>query len=135
MPSQKLPLKKSLFSVSTVAIVSFMLHSMLFRAFPNSLGIGFTHIIQQYLFLWVLTIAHFIVLSILLKKWPKYFGFLFTGLSLFKMLIAILFLLPWLKPLTDNSQAIALNFMFSYFIFLTVEVIILLKNMVNYHKK
>ncbi len=71
----------------------------------------------------VLSIAHFVSLQFIFRKWSKYAGFLFTGLSFVKMALSIVFLFPYLMPLTYQSKPFALNFIFVYFVFLIFDVV------------
>jgi hypothetical protein len=111
--------------------VMFFLHYLLLHAFSQLLGVTNDWIIEMYVFMTILTSIHFIALSWLFKKWPVYSGFIFTGISLLKMLLAVIYLLPYIFPSNLSSIAIALNFMAAYLIILTFEVIYIAKNMLN----
>ncbi|MBI9066678.1 MAG: hypothetical protein JEZ09_05255 [Salinivirgaceae bacterium] len=110
-------------------IVLFVIHFLLVRAVPNGLGMSQKILIESYVFLFLLTLVHFLALRWLFKKWPKYSGLLFTALSLIKMGLCILYLFPYIFPPNEKSIPIALNFMVDYFILLTFEVVFLVKNM------
>jgi len=117
---------------SKLGLVMFLLvcvHLLLLRGVPIFLGITFTHIIEIYIFLLVLNLVHFIGLKWLFKKWAKFAGLLFTALSMVKMGVAILFLLPYIFPATNLSIPFVLNFMVVYFSTLTYEVVFIAKNM------
>jgi hypothetical protein len=126
-----LDLKKFLISFLTVLGGLFLMHVLLLRAIPNFMGVSYSWVTELYLFLAILTTAHFMGLRLLFKKWPKHSGFLFTGMSLLKMAVAVLYLLPYIFPAQDSSAAKALNFMASYLIILTFEVIYLTRNMLK----
>jgi len=108
------------------------IHFLLFRAF-HSWGLSIKFLGEVYLFLGLITIVHYHVLSFLFKKWPRYAGILFTGLSMFKMGICFLFLFPAIYPHHEHSVSLALNFMALYFVLLFVEVIIITKNFTKIH--
>lgn len=124
-----LSLKKFLSVFIPSFIVLFAAHFLVARALPLAIGITQKTLVEAYLFLFLLTIAHFFALRALFKRWPKHSGMLFTALSLFKMALCILYLAPYILPSSDNSIAIALNFMVVYFILLIFEVVFLVKNM------
>lgn len=111
---------------------SLLVHFLLFRAF-NSWGLSISFLGEVYLFLGLLTTVHFHVLSFLFKMWPRFAGFIFTGLSIFKMGISFLFLFPLIYPHHDNSISLALNFMAVYFVFLFVEVLSITKKFTKNH--
>lgn len=111
-----------------VAAVTFLLQSILVLIFPNFLSIGFTHLWKIYAFLIGLSIVHLFAIKWLFGKWGKHAGFLFAAMSMFKMLLSILFLLLFIRSYNDLKIHLALNFMFVYLVFLTFEVIYLVKN-------
>jgi hypothetical protein len=106
-----------------------ILHYMLFLAFPDFIGISLKTLAEIYSFLLILNLAHFLGIKWLFIKWAKYAGFLFTGMSLVKMAVSILFLMPYIFPSTTQSIPAVLNFMGVYFLALTFEVIFIAKNM------
>jgi len=81
-----------------------------------------------------LGITHILAIKWLFKKWPRYSGFIFTGLSLLKMTVSVLFLIPYILSTTINTIPIALNFMLIYLILLAVEVIFIAKSMGKNHQ-
>lgn len=131
-----LNLKKFASVFSLFFLGAFGLHFLFLRATHNLLGIQYNFLIEFYAFLLVLTFVHFIALRWLFKKWPKYSGLMFTALSLFKMVIAIIYLLPYIFPAAQDAIAKALNFMVVYLLFLTFEVVFVAKCMakVNFVK-
>jgi len=104
------------------------IHYLLFRAAPNLIGLDPKYLIETYVFLAILNIVHFIGLRWLFIKWAKYAGLLFTAISMVKMGISLLFLLPYIFPSTDKSVFIVINFMSVYLILLTVEVLFIVKS-------
>jgi len=109
----------------------FFLHYLLIHAYSKLVGVTSDWIIEMYIFMGILTTFHFIALSWLFKKWPTFSGFLFTALSLLKMAVAVIYLLPYIYPSTPTSIAIALNFMAVYLFILAFEVVYIAKNMLN----
>jgi len=111
--------------------VMLFLHYLLLHSFSHLVGVSIDYILEMYAFMAILTTFHFIALSWLFKKWPRYSGFLFTALSLLKMAVAVIYLLPYIFPSTTSSIAIALNFMGVYLFILAFEVVYIAKNMLN----
>ncbi|MGD9991860.1 MAG: hypothetical protein AB7S69_01055 [Salinivirgaceae bacterium] len=117
--------------LSLFSVLFLSLHFLLLRAFPSFIGLSAKSLIAIYLFLIFLSLAHFIGLKWLFHKWPRYSGFIFTAISLFKMAVAILFLLPSIFPANATAMVMALNFMTVYLAFLALEVVFLVKNLMK----
>ena len=130
----KINLIKYLTSFLILIAGLFVAHFLAYRAFSNFIGISFQLLGTIYLFLLVLGVVHILAVRWLFSKWPRYAGFIFTGLSLVKMGISVLFLLPYLVSPNINALAIALNFMLIYLILLGFEVVFISKNMVINHQ-
>jgi hypothetical protein len=96
---------------------------------PGFLGVSVFLLFQIYAFLIFLNVLNFIGLRWLFIKWPKYAGLLFSALSMIKMGICIVFLIPYIFPSTPSSVPFVFNFMAVYFISLLFEVIFIAKNM------
>lgn len=111
----------------------FAVHFLIQRAFMSSFGFGFKTLIEIYVFLGFLSGVHFFAIQWLFKKWPKYSGFIFTGLSLLKMGVSILYLLPYIFPSNSQSVIIAINFMVVYLILLMYEVVFIAKSLGKNH--
>jgi hypothetical protein len=124
-------LKKFLIIFLLVAGGLFLIHLFLLKVFPHFFAVQSEWIIEMYLFLGILTSIHYIGLLWLFKKWPIHSGLLFTGMSLIKMGIAIVYLFPYIFPSIQGSTSKALNFMASYLIILAFEVIYLTRNMLK----
>ncbi|MGE4290281.1 MAG: hypothetical protein AB7E36_16495 [Salinivirgaceae bacterium] len=127
----ELNLNKFVRVFSLFSIVFIGLHFLLLRAFPSFIGLSVKSLLSIYLFLIVLSFAHFIGLKWLFHKWPRYSGFIFTAMSLSKMAVAILFLLPSIFPANATAMTMALNFMTVYLAFLALEVVFLVKNLMK----
>ncbi len=107
--------------LSIIVGTAIVINLLTIRAF-NLSGLTNYTVLEQYLVLLILAVLHFVVLQKLIKKWPKQFGFLFTGLSMAKMTISLLYLFPAVYPHQQHSVAIALNFVAAYFVVLIFEV-------------
>lgn len=124
-----LNLSKYISSLLITALITAGIHYLVYRAAPSLIGSDPKYLFEIYIFLIILNTVHFIGLRLLFIKWAKYAGLLFTGLSLIKMGISLLFLLPYIFPSTDKSVFIVINFMTVYFIMLTVEVLFIAKSL------
>jgi len=75
-----------------------------------------------YVFNAVLVFIVFSVLNYQNKKGSEKMYQLFLGLTLLKMILAIVFLLPLFFGKSDHSQLEVINFFIPYFLFLTFEI-------------
>lgn len=116
-----------------IVTVIFGVHFLLHRAFDSFFGYNFNTLIEIYAFLIVLSVAHFFALQWLFKKWPKYSGFIFTGLSLLKMAVCVLYLFPSIYPANEQSIPVALSFMTIYMFLLAFEVVFIAKSLNKNH--
>lgn len=74
-----------------------------------------------YLFHFFATLLVYLFLVFVHKKFKDYTGFAFMGGSFFKMLAAILFLLPMLLQKTGDAFINLISFFIPYFMFLFFE--------------
>lgn len=84
-----------------------------------------------FIFHFVVTLIVCLLLILIKKIYFEKFGFAFMALSLFKMIAAILFLIPLLKSEKNSYLNDVFSFFIPYFLFLTYELIFaarLLKN-------
>lgn len=125
----ELDFKNYLLKFSIIITVLLAINILIYRMIDSLQMFGFVKLAEIYFFLIFLNIAHFFTIRQLFKKWPKYAGFLFTGLSLLKMGIAIIYLIPYIFPKTEISMPFVLNFMVVYFSTLIFEVVVVAKNM------
>ena len=109
-----------------ISLVLFGVHSYLAHYFLHTTALFFPlwHI---YLFHFFVTIILFSVLNYKYKSGQKNIFNLFMGLTLLKMILAILFLLPLLFSDFENKQADVFNFFIPYFLFLTFEILSVLR--------
>ncbi|MDR2011145.1 MAG: hypothetical protein LBQ22_11770 [Bacteroidales bacterium] len=115
-----------------VGLIVFFIHFLLLRAIPilNVPDILFVHP-----FMFILTIITIVVLNIIFKKAkPSLMGYAFLGSSFFKMMIAVLFLIPILKENVDYKKIYVVQFFMIYFIYLAMEVIYLVQQLKNKKK-
>jgi hypothetical protein len=113
--------------------VLFGIHFLVFRAMNNVIQLSQNLLFNIYGFLFLLTLVHFISLKWLFGKWPRQAGFIFAGMSMLKMLVAVLFLFPFIYPANQNSIPLALNFVSVYLLFLAFEVVFLIKSLMKNH--
>lgn len=125
---------KKYFAQLVILLISvFGIHYLIQRAFMSTNGFDLKTLIEIYVFLTFLSAAHFFAIYWLFKKWPKYAGFIFTGLSLLKMAVSILYLLPFIFPSNSLSVTIAINFMIVYLVLLMYEVVFVAKSLGKNH--
>ncbi len=74
-----------------------------------------------YLFNVVTTFLIYLVLTYINKNFSTYTGFTFLGLSFFKMMVAIVFLIPFIKSDVSNPIIDVSSFFIPYFLFLLFE--------------
>lgn len=74
-----------------------------------------------YLFNIVTTVLIYLVLTFINKNFSTYTGFSFLGLSFFKMMAAIVFLIPFIKSDVSNPIIDVTAFFIPYFLFLLFE--------------
>ena len=110
----------------SISLVLFGAHSYLAHYFFHTTSLFFPlwHI---YLFHFFVTIILFSVLNYKYKSGQKNIFNFFMGLTLLKMILAILFLLPLLVSDFEYKQADVFNFFIPYFLFLSFEIFSVLK--------
>lgn len=74
-----------------------------------------------YLFNIVTTVLIYLVLTFINKNFSTYTSFSFLGLSFFKMMAAIVFLIPFIKSDVSNPIIDVTAFFIPYFLFLLFE--------------
>ncbi len=128
-----LNLNKYITTLLAFTLLILGLHFLLSWLFPAFFLLQTNLLFSIYFFLLTINTVHFLGLKWLFQKWPRYSGFLFTAMSLLKMLVAFLFLFPFIFPSKTESIPLALNFMAAYLLFLFFEVVFLVKNMMKNH--
>lgn len=99
-------------------------HSYLFHYFAVNLTLFFP-IWHIYIFLFLLTGILFSIINYKFSKGKKEVFSLFMGITLLKMILSILFLLPLILSEFENKQPDVFNFFIPYFIYLFFEVYML----------
>ena len=103
----------------------FLLHFLLRMAFdilqqgPDVFGL--------HVFLFLLTAVGILATLFLLKKHSSYVGYAFMGVSVLKMLISALFLLPVINKHLDGVKIYVLQFIVIYFVYLGFEMIYIVR--------
>ncbi len=121
---------QSLQKFSFAAIFIFAGHYSLLHFFSRYFyapGVLFVHP-----FMFVITIATVVAVKIILKRSkPDMLGYAYLATSLVKMFFAILFLLPHLINDSFFRKEYVLQFFMIYFIYLTAEVVYLVRQFKN----
>ncbi len=95
-------------------------HFFVVMQFSNQVNHSF--ITKTYVFLFFLYLC-VLGLKMLIKKLPFKSPFLLLSLSLFKMLAAVIYLLPLLKNNNTSTTTFVAHFFIAYFIFLTKDIV------------
>lgn len=82
---------------------------------------------KTHIFLFVITFAIVNSLLLLHKKNPVYTGFVYLGSVLIKMALSVFYLYPHISKKPDNLKTLVVSFFIVFFLYLTAEVVILLK--------
>ncbi len=127
MNSKPLSIKAFITGLTATSVSVFVLHFLINRLMNS--GLESVKIIEMYVVLYILSMVHFFAIRWIFKKWAKYAGLLFTALSLLKMIVALLYLMPDIFPAHSNSVSIAINFMAVYLVLLFYEVLFLVKKL------
>lgn len=93
----------------------------------RSYFIFFYSVWSIYLFHFLITAGIFTLLYFVGKSFPKYIGFTFMGLILFKMAAAIIFLLPLIKMKEVSKIPDFISFFAPYFFYLIIEIILTMR--------
>ena len=117
--------KPFLISVLIMALGLFAIHSylMVFVFKPDLLIPLWT----IYVFNAALVIVVFLVIENMVSKGNKKVLYAFLGLTIGKMLLALVFLLPLFLQKSEHQQLEIFNFFIPYFAFLTLEILSLNK--------
>lgn len=125
---------KSLFSIIAFVITAFIVHYLFNITFQNaSISIEKQLRIHGFVFI-ATTLVVLLTLKVIYTS-PDKTGFTYLGLVLFKMAASIIFLFPYLKDVTSETKKLVLHFFIILFLYLTYEVIFLLKHLNAEQKK
>ena len=102
------------------AIILFLIHFYIILQFFE--GQLYFPIWSIYIFNAVLVFAVYSVMKYKSKKAGKKMYHLFLGMTILKMALAIVFLLPLFFDKSDHSQLEVINFFIPYFLFLAFEI-------------
>lgn len=115
------------------AFVSFLKKLSLFTVVLLLINYGIVYLIKDYEvyysplsihgFLFTITALIYILLLYVNKNFSDYTGYTFMGSSLFKMLLAVLFLLPVLLNKEISPMADLAAFFIPYFLYLIFETV------------
>lgn len=114
---------KHLLNLLIFGLSVFATHFLIWRAFEN-LNNGH-QIIDIHAFLFILTFAGTVFTIYLLKRRSAFVGYAFMGISLMKMFLSVIFLLPAIKNSEHGMSVYVIQFLLIYAIYLTYEVIYL----------
>jgi hypothetical protein len=103
-----------------VTVVLFLIHIYIIQQFFE--GQLYFPIWSIYVFNAVLVFAVYTIMRYKSRQAGKKMYHLFLGLTIFKMALAIVFLLPLFFGKSDHSQLEVINFFMPYFLFLAFEI-------------
>ena len=106
--------------VSLFFLIVYAAHFFVVMQFSNQVNQSF--ITKTYVFLFLLYLC-VLGLKRLIKKLPFSSPFLVLSLSPFKMLAALIYLLPLLKKNSTSTTTYIAHFFIAYFIFLTKDIV------------
>lgn len=110
-----------------VGLVIFGLHFLLNSFWPFSLEQSLFFKIHLFNFLASLIMYPLVVVSF--HKISDKAGFAFLATSVFKMLVAMLFIIPFVLPLKEYSQNFALQFSVIFVLYMVFEVMITVRKL------
>lgn len=102
------------FSILLIAIHYLVIHNMEYTNFYYSLP-------AIYLFHILATLIIYVALVLVYEKAREYTGYTFMGAGLFKMMAAVLFLLPMMLDNTEKPFLDIVSFFIPYFLYLIFE--------------
>ena len=104
-----------------LSIVVFGLHSFIIHYFFSDFSF-FYPVWQIYVFHFIITAILYTLINYKYSAGNKSIFNLFTGLTLLKMILSVVFLLPLLISDIDGKQPDVMNFFAPYFVYLFFEV-------------
>lgn len=102
------------------SLVLYFSHYFLLKFFLPEI-VFYYSLLSIYLFHVLATFATYFFLVFINNNFKDYTGYAFMGASLFKMMAAIVFLLPMLLNRTDETFLNLISFFIPYFLFLFIE--------------
>jgi hypothetical protein len=109
-----------------MSVLLFAVHSYLFHHFVKEVNLFFP-LWQIYTFHLIVALAIYTIINYKFHTGKKDIFNLFLVMTLFKMVLAILFLLPLILSDFENKKPDVFNFFIPYFVYLFFEVITISK--------
>lgn len=122
-------IKRFLFSTLYLSIIAVIIGFLHFLIVKDTLL--FIPLQNVYFFNYILSIVGLATLYFIYSKFNDKVGYTFLAIGILKMAISISFLMPLIKSEFVNKIPDTLNFFFSYFMFLIIESIFLIKLLNN----
>ena len=97
------------------------IHFLIYRALPEAAQTP--QIFEGEIFIFILTWATLMLMGYLLEKKPKSVGYAFMGMSMVKMIVSAIYLMPEILNKTDSTNSFIFQFFGVYFSFLAVEAV------------
>jgi hypothetical protein len=104
-----------------MSVLLFAVHSYFFHHFVKEVNLFFP-LWQIYTFHLIVALAIYTIINYKFHKGKKDIFNLFLVMTLFKMVLAILFLLPLILSDVENKKPDVFNFFITYFVYLFFEV-------------
>lgn len=108
------------------SLILFLIHFSIVNWIVSDLNF-FYPVWGIYLFHFLITVTLFSILYFVGKHFPQFVGFSFMALILFKMIAAIVFLLPLIRMKDVSKIPDFISFFAPYFIFLLIEILLTMK--------
>lgn len=113
--------------LSAFALIVFAVHFTLFFALKNA--IPEASVIFAHIFLFTATGLVFSVYHHYRAKHIEMSGYIFGAASMAKMILAVVFLLPWILKNSDANLPFIIQFLVLYVLYLLFESIVLIRSM------
>ena len=117
---------RKIFQLSLFFLMFLTLDYSIFKIFDLK-GLNFSDIFFVNIFLFILTLLFFLIYKWLLKIKTKS-PFTYLSLSFFKMVISLIFLYPIYTNFLGNAIPYILHFFILYFLYLFMEIMLLIKD-------
>lgn len=104
------------------AVVIALFHFLIYRALPAEFQKESIFFGEAFIFF--ITWLSLMLVAFSLKKMPKNVGFVFIGLSMVKMIITTVYLLPEILNKTASTKSFIFQFFGIYFAYLGIEAVL-----------
>ncbi|MDR2835165.1 MAG: hypothetical protein LBV69_03045 [Bacteroidales bacterium] len=126
--SNKKNIIRDILILTIVGILLFFIHLLVFYLFIDSFLTK--NILFAHPFMYILTIITAFLLQYIFKKIkPNMMGMAFLASSIFKMLLAVLFIFPTIRSDVVDKKLFVIQFFIVYFIYLIAEVLMIRNQM------